>query len=182
MEQIINLSINAKFIFDAEVDFEGNLAREHTYVGKNITNEFKFSCNKDFKFLDIIVNGNSVKEHIEKSVDYFDFKSPFTKDTFNKIQKNLTLNIHESDWICVIGPFSRNKIASRPESGASKTFYYITWFGWARPGTNVEITGKQIVTHNQKILDKWILQKKMWGEIGESRARIFFTPPFRYLD
>tara|TARA_B110000503_G_C7073398_1_gene381820 strand:- start:35 stop:586 length:552 start_codon:yes stop_codon:yes gene_type:complete len=183
MSRIINnFDISAIFKFNKKVVYNNVSAQEHSYNGKNFSCDFNFKSDDDFQLIDIVVNGNSVKEHIEKSVDFFDFKQFLNQQSFYKTQKNLTLNIHELDWICVVGPFSKLKVASVPESGDSNTFYYITWFGHARPGTNIEITGKQVITHNQPILDKWIMQKKMWGIIGESRARVFFVPPFEYKD
>jgi hypothetical protein len=177
-----DFDISAIFKFNKKVKYKDVFAQEHNYIGKNITSEFNFDSDEDFQLIDIVVNGNSVKEHVEKSVDFFDFAQSLNAQSFAKTQRNLKLLIHEIDWICVVGPFSRWKVASVPESGDSNTFYYITWFGHARPGTNVEITGKQFISHNQQILDKWVMQKKMWGIVGESRARVFFVPPFEYKD
>jgi hypothetical protein len=175
-----NFEITADFLFDQEVEYNGVTNRTHQYIGTNISTDFVFVGDK-FQLLDIIVNGNSVKEHVQKSV----LKTntiPFTSDIFNTQHSNLKFTIHECEWLCHIGPFSRWKIAGDPSSGKSDTFYYITWFGHSRPGTNVVVNGKQFITHNQKILDKWIVQKKMHGTPGEARTRIFFVPPFEYVD
>jgi len=182
MEQLKSFEITARFIFSREVEYNGVLSKEHVYKGINQKIKFDFSADTEFQLVDMYVNGNSVKEHVFNSVDFFDFVQKINKDTFLKTHRELTLDFYETDWICVIGPFSRHKIASRPESGPSETFYYITWFGHARPGTNIEITGTQVIAHNQDIMDKWVMQKRMWGEVGKSRARVFFSPPFRYLD
>jgi hypothetical protein len=177
-----NFNITAIFSFDKEVTYNGVASKEHSYIGKSVSQTFDFESKVEFQLLDVVINGNSVKEHIEHSVNFFDFVQDLTKDSFAKTQKKLKIYVHESDWICVMGPFSRWKIAGDPTSGHSDTFYYITWFGHARPGTNMLISGQQLITHNQKLLDKWVLQKRMWGTVGESRARVFFVPPFEYKD
>lgn len=182
MQELKNFTIKAVFIFNKPVTYLGKENNEHVFEGNNGDQNFEFESSDEFQLIDIVVNSNSVRKHVENSVDYFDFKKPLDKETFNKSQKKLSLEFCETDWICVVGPFSRHKVANKPESGRSDTFYYITWFGHARPGTNIKITGRQIISHNQKILDKWILQKRMWGKVGESRARIFFVPPFEYID
>ena len=182
MDQLQSFDITAKFIFSHEVTYNGITSKEHEYKGTNKKIKFYFSADTEFQLLDILVNDTSVKEHVFKSVDFFDFVQKINKDTFIKKHRKLTLDFYETDWICVVGPFSRHKIASRPESGPSDTFYYITWFGHARPGTNIHVQGPQVIAHNQSIMDKWVMQKRMWGEVGKSRARVFFVPPFRYID
>jgi hypothetical protein len=175
-----DFDISAQFLFDKEVEYNGSKRQKHSYTGNNSSTDFAFIGN-GFRLLDIIVNENSVKQHLEQSV--LQTKSlPFNKDIFKNVQDDLRFSIHECEWLCHIGPFSRWKIAGDPSSGPSETFYYITWFGHSRPGTNVVVNGKQFITHNQKILDKWIIQKKMHGTPGQARTRIFFVPPFEYLD
>lgn len=138
---MIRLNLEAKFIFDSKVQYKGTQANEHIYRGINNNEKFVFTSDNEFQLKDILINDASLKKHMENSVNYFDYKKPFTKDVFYSKQKTLELPVYECDWLCTVGPFSRWKVANQPESGPSDTFYYITWFGHSRPGTNIEIEG-----------------------------------------
>lgn len=169
------------FIFSKKINFDGKQSFVHSISQSQETRKFKFQHQQKFKLIDIKIKDMSVKEHVTKSTRILENAS-IRKNIFEQAYETLELNVHESEWIPFVGPFTRWNKVGDPSSGESGVFYHITWFGHSRPSKNVVVHGKQFISHDLKILDKWMMQKRIEGIPGQVRCRVFFMPPWEYLD
>jgi hypothetical protein len=169
------------FSFSKPVTYKNKKATKHTVSQKQETTSFEFVSEEIFQLEDILLNGMSVKEHMNKSTRILENAS-IKKEVFENLQTNLKFEIHQSEWIPFIGPFTRWNDVGDQSSGKSGVFYHITWFGHSKPSKNVIVHGKQYISHDLKLLDHWLMQKRMEGVPGQLRCRVFFMPPWEHLD